>query len=609
MDRRTFLKLSAVATGAAAGSSLTGPAFSAALGLEPGVFQYGVASGDPLTDRLVIWTRLTPDPAATPGSGLGEPTTVEWVVATDPGLTSVVRGGTVTTSPDSDHTVKIDVDGLAPATRYFYGFRAAGQSSTFGIARTAPAAGAEVARLRFGFVSCSNFTGGFFTPYRFLAQRGDLDFVLHDGDYLYEYGNVPEPEGDRFGPDSLIGVRDHDPAVEMVSLSDYRRRHANYKADRDLQTLHARAAWITTIDDHEITNDTHRTGAQNHQPETEGDFVLRRAAGLQVYLEWMPIRPAAPAGTDGVPVLYRTFRFGTLADLAMLDLRSYRDQQVEAGEAGAPGRTMTGPEQAAFVNGYLQDPAASRWRLFGNPVQLMPVAYPTGFSQAPDGTSRNTDAWDGYVDQQQALLRQVQAVGDRFDAVFLTGDIHSTWAADLPLDTSTYTGVSTPANPSVATEFVCTSVTSDNLNEILGLPPRNPGSLSFEAGVRAANRHVKLLEFDSHGYCVVDITAARVQCDWFYVSERTDPNATQAPAFSFQTVHGSKTVESVNPTGAPAPVMDDSGPAPVIPEAPLTVGLPLAAAAVGGAALYARRRRAVEQSATASSTVRTVGHV
>ncbi len=596
MDRRTFLKLSAVATGAATGTALTGPAFSAALALEPGPFQYGVASGDPLTDRLMIWTRVTPGPAATPGSGLGAPTAVEWVVATDPGLTSVVRSGMVTTSPDSDHTVKVDVDRLAPATRYFYGFRAAGQSSTVGNGRTAPAAGADVARLRFGFVSCSNFTGGFFTPYRYLAQRNDLDFVLHDGDYIYEYGNG----ADRYGPSSLVGVRDHDPALEVLSLSDYRRRYASYKADPDLQALHAKAAWITTIDDHEVANDTHRTGAQNHQPATEGDFGLRRAAGLQAYLEWMPIRPAAPAGADGVPVLYRKFRFGTLADLAMLDLRSYRDAQVGAAEAGGADRTMTGPEQARFITGYLDDRAPSRWRLFGNSVQLMPVGYPAGFSPAPDGTFRNTDAWDGYTVQQQALLREVQAAGDRFDAVFLTGDIHSTWAADLPLDTKTYTGVSTLVNPSVATEFVCTSVTSDNLNEILKMPPRGPASLGFEAGVRTRNPHVKLLEFDSHGYCVVDVTADRVQCDWFYVSERTDPNASQAAAFSYQTLHGSKTVGSVNPTGAPAPVVDDSGPAPVIPEAPVAVALPLVAAAVGGAALYARRRRdgEIEGSAT-----------
>jgi len=527
VDRRSFLKLVVGSAGAVTGARLTGPAFSAALGLVPGPFQYGVAAGDPLPNGFIIWTRVTPDPSATPGSGLGAPTSVDWVVANDPGLSDVVATGTVVTNPATDHTVKVDVPGLAPGARYSYGFRTAAGSSPVGTARTAPAVGTAPARLRFGFVSCSNYSGGYFTPYRYLAQRNDLDFVLHAGDYIYEYGDGP----DLYGPGPAIG-RVNDPTTEIISLSDYRRRHALYKADPDLQSLHAKTAFITTIDDHEIANDTYRTGAQNHQPATEGDFTARRNAGYQAYLEWMPIRVAvaSPAETR----FYRRLRFGTLADLTMLDLRQYRDPPADATSPAArndPARTILGSDEEAFVGTVLAAPSPPRWRLFGNSVQIMEVKYPAGFTIAEDGSRRNFDAWDGYTADRAQLLQAVAANAAAWDAVFLTGDIHSTWAANLPLAPF---AVPTPS-PSVATEFVCTSVTSDNLNEILGLPPRNATSLGFEGAIRATNPHVKLIEFDSHGYSVVDVTGERVQCDWFYVSDRTNPNATQAPAFSYLT--------------------------------------------------------------------------
>ena len=187
LDRRAFLKGAAAVT---AGATLAGPAFSAALALEPtALFQYGVASGDPLPDGVVIWTRVTPTPDATPGSGAGAPTSVQWVVAEDSQLRRVVQRGTVRTDAAGDHTVKVDVRGLRPGTAYSYGFTVGGTSSPVGATRTAPATDELVARLRFGMVSCSNYTGGYFAAYRHLSDRDDLDFVLHLGDYLYEYGN------------------------------------------------------------------------------------------------------------------------------------------------------------------------------------------------------------------------------------------------------------------------------------------------------------------------------------------------------------------------------------------------------------------------------------
>ena len=553
VDRRTFLKGAAAA---ALGTTLTGPAFSAALAVEPdAAFQYGVASGDPLPDGVIIWTRVTPSPDATPGSGRGASTVVDWVVAEDTALRQVVRRGTVRTDAATDHTVKVDVRGLRPGQAYAYGFSALGTDSPVGTLRTAPARGADVERLRFGMVSCSNYTGGFFSAYRHLADRDDLDFVLHLGDYLYEYGNGE----DRYGPDSLIGVRDHDPAVEMVTLSDYRRRHALYKADADLGALHRKYAFITTWDDHEVTNDTWREGAQNHQDD-EGDFFQRRNQSYQAYDEWMPIR--LPGGRTAEETrIYRRLEFGALADLTMLDLRQYRDQQVAATDGATiddPDRTMTGPEQQAFLEHGLTAAGSPTWRLFGNSVQIMQVKAPPlpaalaaalaalqgGPAPVPSlpqsGFALLVDPWDGYTANRQRILEVALADGVG-DPVFLTGDIHSTWAADLPLDPGTYTGTPTELSPSAGIEFVCTSVTSDNLDEIAGSPPRTT-SVAVEQAILAANRHIKELEFDSHGYSVVDVTAERIQCDSYFISDREDPAATQAFYRGYASVKGSRTV-------------------------------------------------------------------
>jgi alkaline phosphatase D len=593
LDRRTFLRgaAGAAALTAASGTAtgLAGPAFSAALQVPvDAVFQYGVASGDPLPGGVIIWTRVTPSPEATPGSGAGAPTTVQWVVAEDAGLQRAVRRGTVRTSPDSDHTVKIDVTGLAPDRAYFYGFTVGGSSSPVGSTRTAPAEGASPAILRFGMVSCSNFTGGFFSAYRLLADRDDLDFVVHLGDYLYEYGNGE----DRYGPDSLIGVRDHDPATEMVSLSDYRRRHANYKADPDLSRLHGKYAFITTFDDHEVTNDTWREGAENHQPETEGEFVPRRNDAYQAYDEWMPIR--LPAGrTEQEMRIYRRLRFGTLADLTMLDLRQYRDEQTSPldGETiDDPDRVMTGPEQQGFLEQGLAAPGSPAWRLIGNPVQIMQVKTPplpaataaalaalqgggTPVSLPQSGFSLLVDPWDGYTANRQRVLDFALAEGVG-DPVFLTGDIHTTWAADLPIDPGTYTGSPTGPSPSAGVEFVCPSITSDNLDEITGSPPRTT-SIAVEEEIKVANRHIKEVELDSHGYSVVDVTGERIQFDTYHISEREDPEATQEYYRGFMSLKDSRTV-----VPAAEPIPTDRADRPAAQPAPS--GSPSPSASPGG---------------------------
>jgi alkaline phosphatase D len=271
---------------------------------------------------------------------------------------------------------QVDVAGLAPATTYFYRFNFEGTFSPIGETRTAPAAGSLVSSLRLGVVSCSNFEGGFFSAYGHLARRQDLDFVLHLGDYIYEYGQG------RYGPGPAIG-RLHDPPNEMVTLEDYRRRHACYKRDVDLQALHARCAFITTWDDHEVTNDAFKDGAENHQAN-EGDYIERRNRAYQAYFEWMPIRLPDPVAAP--TRIYRRFEFGNLADLSMLDLRQYRDIQASNGAAPSdsqpppareiddPDRTLTGAEQLAWMKSNLSN-STTRWKLIGNSVMIAPIDF------------------------------------------------------------------------------------------------------------------------------------------------------------------------------------------------------------------------------------------
>src|SRR5450631_1366289 len=285
LSRRTVLR-GAAAVGVGALAVIARP-FDVAVASAPalhGIFGYGVASGDPTGDRVVIWTRATPpshggEPVATPGSGFGQRLLVEWVVATDSRFRDIVRRGQIRTDPRSDHTVKVDVGGLRPYTRYWFRFEALGQRSVTGRTQTAPDEKGVVHALRLALVSCSNYTGGYFGAYRGIAERDDLDLVLHVGDYIYEYGNG----ADRYGPASLAGVRDGIPATETIDLRDYRLRHALHKADPDLQAAHSRHPWITIFDDHEVANNTWDTGAEDHTSGVDGDFAARRRQAYQAH--------------------------------------------------------------------------------------------------------------------------------------------------------------------------------------------------------------------------------------------------------------------------------------------------------------------------------------
>ncbi|MBF6297402.1 alkaline phosphatase D family protein [Nocardia amamiensis] len=525
--RRTLLR------GGAAAATATAVFGAGRAGAETPVFRHGVASGDPLPDGMIIWTRVTVSDAATPGSGLGAPANVRWEIAADEGFASVTASGTVTATADSDHTVKIDVSGLAPGAEYFYRFSALGDTSPVGRTKTAPAAADSPERLRFGVVSCSNWEAGYFGAYRHLAARSDLDAIVHLGDYIYEYGHGKY--GGRNG-----AVRPHEPADEIVRLADYRIRHAQYKTDPDLLDLHAALPFVCTWDDHESADNSWSGGANNHNPGTEGSWADRRAASVQAYLEWMPVRAA---GSGAQVRMYRRLRFGTLAELAMLDLRSYRDQEAKPGaswrEADNPARTLTGKAQMEWLTAGLAS-APVRWKLVGNSVMIAPLVFPPlepattaaitstmGIPQS--GLSPNGDQWDGYTADRARLFGAIveQQISD---VVFLTGDIHSSWAADLPVDAANY-----PGGATAGAEFVVPSVTSTSIGDMV-----RANTAPVAESIKSVNHHLRYAELDSHGYGVLEVTADHAQMDWYYLLNVADPNSAVRHGASFAVRSGGR---------------------------------------------------------------------
>ena len=466
VDRRTFL----IATAAVAGTAGSAGTANAAV---PS-FEHGVASGDPLPDGVLLWTRVVTS------------SSIAWEVARDESFSHIVARGRTTTGAHRDHTVKVEVHGLKPGTHYWYRFRVGTEVSPTGRTKTAPA---DCAQVRFGVVSCSNWMAGHFVPYGYLASRDDLDAVIHLGDYIY--------------PHYQPVVRDAEPKHELITLQDYRTRHALYKTDPHLQRLHATHPMIATWDDNESADNSSALGAIGHDPATEGPWAVRLAAATQAYFEWMPIREG---------LIFRRLRYGSLADLTMLDLRSFRTPE-----------TIMGARQRDWLTRGICDGTA-RWRLIGTSVMFSPLVIPPN----PLFPSKNIDQWDGFPADRDIVVRALQRAGEK-NAVFLTGDIHSSWAVDV-LD--------------VATEYITTSVTSDNFDEFLNVPPRT-GSLALEAAIIAHNPHVKFVELDSHGVSVLDVTPEEVRMDWFYTSDRADPDATMMKAHSWRTRHNTARVEPV----------------------------------------------------------------
>lgn len=499
-------------------------------------FEHGVASGDPLARRVILWTRVTPAETSSAERGAMRSVLVHYRVATDPKMRHIVGGGLVRTGPERDYTVKVDAQGLHPATTYYYRFWSRGVASPIGRTRTLPRGSAP--RLRLAVASCSNHAAGLFNAYRRIAERADLDVVLHLGDYLYEYG-----------PAEFGSLRTPEPAKEMVTLEDYRLRHAQYKRDADSQEMHRQHPTICIWDDHEVTNDAWRDGAQNHTEGAEGRWPERVNVALQAYYEWMPVRvpdPKQPRRNQ------RAFRFGDLIDLFMLEERlSARSQQLPAtipvpglgnvfaqtGEFLNPERTLLGAEQEAWLAERLRSSQAC-WKFIGQGVMFAHLKAQGAPLAAGGGLFFNSDQWDGYQPARDRLYSVLKGDAQHppvNDCVILTGDIHSSWANDLSQDPNNPTVATGGYNPATgegsrAVEFVTTSITSPGLNDPAGT------TAQF---VRSVNPHIKYVDFNRRGYMLLDVTRDRVVSEWWHVDTVASLSKVETFATAFEVVQGS----------------------------------------------------------------------
>ncbi|MEW6269814.1 MAG: alkaline phosphatase D family protein [Thermodesulfobacteriota bacterium] len=511
LTRREVLRLAAllgispVAAQLAGCSDATGGLPDYSFDGEPGpetLFSHGVASGDPLPDAVVLWTRLSPDDA-------GEPLEVFWEVARDEAFADRVGAGWTTTDAERDFTVKLDAADLEPASTYWYRFRALGRTSPVGRTRTAPSGAAD--RLLLGVVSCQRYPDGYFHAYRRLAQRPEIDAIVHLGDYIYEDGFPGR-------------VRAHDPAHEILSLDDYRRRYAQYRGDPDLQEAHRVFPFVAVWDDHETANNAWRDGASAHDPATEGSWEERKLRAQRVYAEWMPIRFAA-----GEP-LFRVLGFGDLADLILLDTRIWgRDRQAEGfGDLETirdPERSILGFDQEEWLADRLRASAA-RWKVVGQQVILSPWRLSGAPLSAGGGTIANEDGWDGYQPTRTRLLDVVRGEGIR-NLVVLTGDVHSSWAMDVtddPNEPAAYDPET--GRGSLGVEVVAPGVSSTFVAE------------GFEDVILPQNPHVKYGDTRRQGYVVLELTPDQAKATWFLFDDVTRAETEERAAATFRTADG-----------------------------------------------------------------------
>ncbi|MGW2515913.1 alkaline phosphatase D family protein [Streptomyces sp. NPDC001617] len=509
-DRRRFLTAGAAVLGAAASAQLwlPGTARAAENTLPDGVFSLGVASGDPLPDGIVLWTRLAPDPLN--GGGMpDEVVPVEWEIAEDERLRKVVRRGVAQARPEYGHSVHVDVRGLRPDRSYWYRFRTSGQISTVGRTRTAPHPHSKGGSLRIALASCQNWQHGYFTPYAdMLAQ--DPDFVLFVGDYIYE--STP----------SSAGPRRHEGTGEPYTLVQYRNRYAQYRTDPDLAAMHANAPWVVTFDDHEVDNDWAGEIPQDPGKQSHDAFVARLTAAFQAYYEHMPVRASAIPNGPHIQ-MYRRLEFGRLARLNVLDTRQFRSDQV-TGQAAAedPSLTMLGAEQKQWLLDGLHDSPA-RWNLIASQIMMAETDLQIG-----DGKLWYYDAWDGYQVERNALLGEF---ADIRNPVVLSGDRHLTMISDLRTD------YDDPDSEVVGAEFVGTSISSNG----------DQDQAAFHAQwdpLMPDNPHWKLI--DAHrGYHLFDIDRHGVDAQVRVVDTVVQPTATASTYARLRVENGRPGVEKV----------------------------------------------------------------
>ncbi len=518
-SRRRFLKRTGAATALAAmGASGTGTA-SARIDeegrFESDPYTLGVASGDPLPNAVVLWTRLAPSPLEESFGMPEEAVPVQWKVSKREDMTKVAGAGEVRARPENAHAVHVDATGLEPATEYYYQFRAGGHESPVGRTKTAPASTASPESLRFAFASCQAWDDGFYTAYDYMAED-ELDFVVHLGDYIYEYA---------VGPNG--GARETSvPPVfrsQTETLDRYRLQYGLYKSDPSLRAAHASAPWLVTRDDHEVDNNWAGDVPQDPDDQTREAFLERRAAAFKAYYEHMPFRQAQrPDGPD--QKLYRDFTFGDLARVNVLDTREYRTDQacddafsvVGCEERFDESRTILGENQEEWLVGNLEASDAT-WDVLANQVPFASMDFEAG-----DEEGYRMDQWDGYVDDRETVLRAFDEHAR--NPVVITGDFHANFANDVWRD------FEDPEAGTVATEFVATSVTSGGNGEVMN---------DFGRQVLDDNGNVQYYN-NQRGYVRCTVTPSSWTTDYRvldYVDQQGSPMRT----------HSSFTVEEGSP--------------------------------------------------------------
>jgi len=503
-------------------------------------FDFGVASGDPLSDSVILWTHAK-------YQDLSDAVPLTWQVASDLEFTKIVVFGTGQASADSGYTFKVDAKGLLPNQTYFYRFTAGKHISPIGKTKTLPTG--SVNEVKLAVLSCSNYPAGFFNVYSEVA-KSDVDLAIHLGDYIYEYAatGYASEKAASLGRTSV-------PANEILTLSDYRMRHAQYKSDADSKQFHASKPLIAVWDDHEFANDAYKDGAENHTTATEGSFAARKAAAMQAYHEWMPIRTGADKSK-----IYRSFNFGNLISLHMLDTRSVgRDQQVDIADLvnpakqatalatlSSPSRQLMGVEQVQWLQTQMAASTAT-WQILGQQVLMARIEFPLTILQAlnPSDTSAqaqvagqkaiadylaakakqaqsypltavesallsqpklgyNLDAWDGYPAAREIVLATAAQLKKRL--IVLAGDTHNAWHSDLTL----------MSGQKVGEEFATSSVSSPGLEAYLSLPPAQVKAI-FEGVVK----DLKWMDSSRRGYLKLTVNANQVQGEWFFIDTIT----------------------------------------------------------------------------------------
>ncbi|GAB02008.1 MULTISPECIES: alkaline phosphatase [Acinetobacter] len=508
-------------------------------------FEHGVASGDPLQDRVILWTRLTPNEASARLQ-------VTWEIAKDQEFKQIIKTDKVTTSASQDFTVKVDATGLIPDQSYFYRFIFGEKISPVGQTKTLPTTTTKVS---FAVCSCSNYPAGYFYVYREMAKQ-NVDVVIHLGDYIYEYGadGYATEDAEKLGRTLPV-----DNNKEIIKLDDYRKRYALYRKDKDLQAAHQRHPFIVIWDDHELANDTWKDGAENHQ-ENEGSFLDRKLAALQAYFEWMPIRPV----DDQHVKIYRQFDFGNLVQLTMLDTRIIaRDEQLDyanyltaiglditkfQADLTNPARTLMGFEQRDWLLGKLQQSTAT-WNVLGQQILMAKMFIPaelllslaeiTSGNPSADTLAKmntqitelvtlkvrlqnndptlteqekarvlttapyNLDAWDGYFTEREILYGTLAQLKKKI--VVLAGDTHNAWSSNLYSKDGAYVGV----------ELATSSVSSPGLEKYLNIPLAQ--LQQFEFAFKTLIDELNYCNLNQRGYLVVQFDNSQVQSQWNFV--------------------------------------------------------------------------------------------